>query len=526
MNAAKDLRQLHNQSGRDAVAALLDDDENFEPYEPPAAPRPEVLPLIQLPQPGFVLQSDFASKLGQHLAGAGLFRMGGIAVTLNESGDATQVMDPFSFRTWAERHVVCYTAREREGTVISLRSSMGGETARTVLAASQFLEALPQIDKLNPCRMPVIRASGALELLPLGYDAEARVFTTGAGIRYRRMSATEARDVIERLLGEFPFASDGGRSKAVAVAAMFSAFCRGMLPAGSIVPAFFYLANAEGAGKTTLAQCALAPVFGRAEARSLGNDDGELRKELLTAVMEGGQFLLLDNLKGHVSSPTLEAFLTAPTWEGRVLRVSRTFRGPNHCAVFLTGNGCTVSPDLRRRSLFSELFMTEERAEERKFSQTLDLPAILAQRAEILSALWTLVQSWDEVGRPSSSIGNASFPRWAEVIGGIVESSGWGNPCAAAQIEGAGDRDGQDMRALVLSMPEGEALTFGELIALASERGLFETLIPSSGELDAKAKSLLGKLLSRYGGRIFGGKMRFTIEGKGHGRRYRATKAG
>ncbi len=483
-------------------------------------------PLVQLPQTGHRLESQFADDLGSRMAKGGLFQMGGIPVLVNEAEDGMTAMEALSLRTWAETHITCYKVREdNSGRLISLHSTMGVETARTALASSQFMRQLPEIDKFNPCRLPVIRSSGDLELLPHGYDAEAKVFTATRRLIYRSMSHHEAIGVINELLSEFPFADDAGRSKAVAIAGMFSVFCRGMMPIGSIVPAFFYLANAEGAGKTTLAQVGIAPVFGRAEARSIAGDDSELKKELLATLIEGRQFLLLDNLKGHLSSPTLEAFVTSPTWEGRVLGGSKNFRGQNNITVYLTGNGCTVSPDLRRRSLFCELFMTEERAEERKFRRVLDIPAILHQRENILSALWSLVQVWNIAGRPKPSTGNASFPRWADVIAGIIEFHGWTNPVRPAQIEGAGDRDGDDMRNLVLAMPENERLNFGEIVELCATKGLFEGLVPESGQQDPKDKSRLGKLLGRYGGRVFQGKYRFIVEGKGHSRRYQSAAA-
>jgi hypothetical protein len=335
------------------------------------------------------------------------------------------------------------------------------------------------------------------------------------------MSVDEARLLIDDVMAEFPFTSDEGRSKAVAVAAMFSCFCRGMIPLESTLPAFFYLANAEGAGKTTLARLAIAPTFGRADATAMPADESELEKRLLATVMQGGQFILLDNLKGHLDSPALEAFITSPTWEGRVLGASRNFRGPNLAAVFLTGNACTMSPDMRRRSLFINLHMREERAEDRVFCRRLDLPGILARRQDLLSAMWALVQDWDQNGRPKPDSLNASFEAWSEVVAGVVQHAGWGNPVAPAEIQGAADRDGQDMRAVALEMEIAKPYTFGELCELAASIGAFENLVGEHGnDMDRRAKSGLGRLLARYDHRHIGGSRMFTIQGSGHSKRY------
>ena len=93
--------------------------------------------------------------------------------------------------------------------------------------------------------------------------------------------------------------------------------------------------------------------------------------------------------------------------------------------MFVTGNGCTVSPDMRRRTLFVELFMENERAEDRKFQRELDEAALLNMRSAILSALWAFVREWNAAGRPKPSRTHSSFPQWAEIIGGIVEFAGY-----------------------------------------------------------------------------------------------------
>jgi hypothetical protein len=91
--------------------------------------------------------------------------------------------------------------------------------------------------------------------------------------------------------------------------------------------------------------------------------------------------------------------------------VSKSFCGENNVTVLITGNGCTVSPDIRRRSLFVELFMEQERAEDRKFKRILDDGEFLAMRPRILAALWALVREWDAAGRPKPSRTHTAFPR-------------------------------------------------------------------------------------------------------------------
>jgi len=295
-----------------------------------------------------------------------------------------------------------------------------------------------------------------------------------------------------------------------------------LLPSAALRPLFLYLANAEGAGKTMLAKCAISPVYGLVDTEGAPKDKAEIAKELLTTVIEARPYILLDNCKGHLDSAQLEAFVTSVRWKGRVLGVSKSFSGENNVTVFVTGNGCTVSPDIRRRSLFVELFMENERAEDRKFRRVLDDAALLAMRGDILAALWAFVREWDITGRPKPSRTHSSFPRWAEIIGGIVEFAGFECPLVTAEVQNASDVDGADMHELVETLDE-EPVKFEEVVKTARMRGLFDRLIGSDGELKPPDKSAFGKLLKRYDRRVFADGKRFVVEGKGHSRFFRAS---
>jgi hypothetical protein len=313
-------------------------------------------------------------------------------------------------RTLVENHLVCYRLRRAGENEISLDRTMSEGDAKGVLSAQQFLRRLPKLEKLATTRLPVMRADNKIELLPGGYDSESLTLTIVQCEYDETLPLDEARKRINDLLSEFCFA-DKGRSKAVAIAAMVTLFGIRLLPKGALRPVFIYLANAEGAGKTMLAKCAISPVHGVVDTEGAPKDKTEIAKELLTAVIEARSYTLLDNCKGHLDSAQLEAFVTSVRWKGRILGVSKSFCGENNVTVLITGNGCTVSPDIRRRSLFVELFMEQERAEDRKFKRILDDGELLAMRPRILAALWALVREWDAAGRPKPSRTHTAFPR-------------------------------------------------------------------------------------------------------------------
>jgi hypothetical protein len=169
-----------------------------------------------------------------------------------------------------------------------------------------------------------------------------------------------------------------------------------------------------------------------------------------------------------------------------------------------------------------ELRLEVERAEDREFKTTLDATTLTEKRPETLSALWALVRHWDTKGRPQASRSHTAFPTWAAIVGGIVEAAGYSCPLESPSLTIAADLDGDEMRSLVLLMAaRNESLTFGEVVRLAQENVLFESMVGGAedGDLNRKQRTSFGRLLSRYERRLIGD-YRFLVTGSGKTRRY------
>ncbi len=483
------------------------------------------MPALRLPGDGRLI-SDFADELGELLNGHGILNRKGAAFTIDHEGQRLKIADAVWLRTWVEDQVVPFRKHfsEKSGE-IKIVKSMSKDTAQAVLGSPQFLARLPLVERFHPCPMPWLRDTGKIELLPPGLDKVSRTYTVDPGFPIDALPFCEAKAEIEARLAEFPWTEDGGRSKAVAIAAMLTTFAGGLLPARSTKPVFIYSANAEGSGKTTLAQLAGMPYLD-VPAEGAPDNETEWQKKLLSLVISGRRLVLLDNLKGHLNSPSLESYTTSATFSGRILGVSREFTGEAGATILITGNGLTFSPDLRRRSLMVELFMPELRSEDRTFHHRISTATISARRPKILSALWGLVRAWDNGGRPPASRMNTSFPEWCETIGGIVEFAGWGCPTAPAQIEGMGDTDTADFATLAAAMKLGTRYEFEELSNMIEELGLFEHITTDRESTDAlsrRAKKRLSTIFGRYDGRRATESGYFKRIGKGHQRRYLVT---
>lgn len=479
-------------------------------------------PALRLPG-DWRLLSEFAAELGELLEGQGIFNRKSTAFTLDYEGQRLKLAEGGWLRTWVESHVVPYReSRGQDGKSIKIAKTMVKETADAVLVSPQFLDRISKLERFLPCPMPWLRNNGAIEILPLGLDEVSGTFTADPGFKIEPMPLCEARDEIETLISEFPWPDDSGRSKAVAVSAMLTTFAGGLMPSKATKPVFIYTANAEGSGKTTLAQLAGAP-YADTPAEAAPRDEAEWQKKLLSLVISGRRLVLLDNLKGHLNSPSFEAYTTSATFSGRILGGSREFTGDAGATILITGNGLTFTPDLRRRALIVELFMREMKAEDRTFRRRLSPATISNLRPRILSALWGIVTAWDKAGRPTASRMNNSFPEWCETIGGMVECAGWKSPVAPAQIEGMGDTDTTDFAALAAALEPGRRYEFKELSAIIEDSELFEHITTDrdkDGGISQKGKKLLSAVFGRFNERRVTASGVFKKTGRGHQRRY------
>jgi hypothetical protein len=210
---------------------------------------------------------------------------------------------------------------------------------------------------------------------------------------------------------EFPYASKADQS--VCAAAILTALVRRILP---LAPAFSFDAPAAGSGKTLLAEC-IALLTGQAPALAPEcREEDELRKRLLSFLMEGAPSVLLDNIKGQFKSSALEAFLTASRYADRILGASNIVSLPTNVLFLISGNNFVPVGDLWRRILTCRIDAKVEDAERRNFKVDAKVH-VTAHRQAMVAAGLTLLRGFIADGAPRSTPDRlASFERWDDMI--------------------------------------------------------------------------------------------------------------
>ena len=353
---------------------------------------------------------------------------------------------------------------------------------------------------------------------------------------YYEWTLQESTDYLRWILREFPFADwkevpslDGtgapmrqSRSQAVQVAAMLSLFCMGIIPKGSNRMGFIFNANTQRSGKTLLAKLAIMTFTGIFKAQAWKANEEEISKVLDSEMLAGSMYVCFDNVRGYMSSQTLEGLMTSPQWTGRVLGRTQMFTADNRMNLFVTGNDCILSPDLSHRCLMCDIFVEQGDVQERQVENLIDEPWLMDKenRRNILSALWGIMRAWGEVGRPSATMfgfkPRLGFEKWGETIGGIVGFAGFGNPLEKVQLEQAGDSEERNIRKLIdrmrdLALGENRGeFNFQSIVDICLDDGLFDYMldgIETQGgyKLKSSSSSKFGLTLGRCAPKVSGG---------------------
>jgi hypothetical protein len=523
------------------IQRLIDGSEDYNPPGPEKVIDGDFRPRVLLAGSNRTIE-QFASELAKLLKEKQIFNHGGVVSVVDERTFVLRRMTPTRFRTWVECRgdIVCNTWVKVSGTNQLADASMSEETARAVLDCPTFIDGLREVVRVNTVRLPAKREENTVELLPVGYDAASKILTIETVSYDTELPAEDAVKVFEKLLKDTAFdPKDYNRSLSAATAMILAPFCDCMLSRFNQRPAFIVTANAEGAGKTMLVRMSICPVFGPAKLTPPPHVDSDKLTELLNSVAQSGApYVVFDNWRGKIENAALEAFVTANQIGGRILGTSYTFDVEKQCLVFITGNQAIVGSDMRRRSMFINLFVREAKSEDRKVSEPIDELVILSRRSEILAACWAYVREWRDAKYPKSERRHLSFPEWGYMVGGILENMSY--VCPLDSPTNDGDSMLQSFQALIVGamtgvMTDEVYLSPSDLLDTCRNVGAFPWKIadtdPQEGKEKRAERASLAKYCELYKGRTFNiaiddepVSIGFDAIGQGHTREYKFTK--
>jgi len=255
-----------------------------------------------------------------------------------------------------------------------------------------------------------------------------------------KKAAEEALAHITQLLAEFPF--DTALDKDVALAALLTAAMRASLPHA---PGFVVSKPDYGSGASTLCDLINVVLTGRpAPVINASVGRAELEKNIDSAQLAGLSSLVIDNVvDGETfNSIALAQVLSQPTRQIRILGRSEVINAPCMQMVLVNGNNIRIGDDLVRRFVRIHLDPRCESPHRRAFKQPNLIADAVANRAAILSDLYTIVAAY-QLQSAVAVAPIAGFEAWSQLVAAPLVWLGRQSPIASQKkIESEDDKRG------------------------------------------------------------------------------------
>lgn len=287
---------------------------------------------------------------------------------------------------------------------------------------------LPRLSRV--VSVPVFGPKGTLQTQP-GYDPDSEIVYAPADgyvslpipdvVTDSQVEA--AKDLIDEMLRDFPFASNADYCNAVAL--FLLPFVRDMIDGPT--PLHLIEASMPGSGKGLLAASLLYPGMGKIAGAPQPRDDEELRKFITSELIAMRPVIFLDNISRTIDSGAFAAALTLETWNDRILGTSATANVKIKSLWLATANNATMSTEITRRTVRLRLTPQTDRPEEREgFLHEDQIEWVMENRPQLVQAAHILCRYAIQQKLPRPKIKNVgSFERWSRLMGSIMECAGY-----------------------------------------------------------------------------------------------------
>jgi hypothetical protein len=371
------------------------------------------------------------------------------------------------------------------------------------VAASPVYRGLPVV--MGMAAAPILRHDGTIAMKP-GYDAATGVYLTLDGEYPPLMTSRDAIALFDDILIDFPFLSPAHKS--AWVAALITGHARSAFAGCS--PMFLFDASMSRTGKGLLTDL-LAIIWGgnRATRHTPPKDADEWRKTLTTVALSGAPYFLLDNVKGKLGGPAIEAALTATRWEDRLLGQNQQVSLPMTFIWLATANNVTLTPDMPGRTCFCRMESAVEHPEQRTEFKHPDLIEYTKNhRRQLAMAALSIPAGYIKAGRPDKKLPAwGGFQEWSDLVRNSIVWAGLPDCDTRETIAELADDETDILRRLMDGWQElGEgAHTVAEAVELI-DLGRAPVLKQLLAETRGERSQTLGVLLRDWRGRVLGGR--------------------
>lgn len=329
-------------------------------------------------------------------------------------------------------------ARAAEWVAITKEGTKPALPPKAVVRAIHFRAFWHGIRPLiGIARAPIFHEDGSIRVEP-GYDAETCLYLPKNPL-WAKISvpeaptADDARQAWElwdqEVWVDFPWVSAGDKLAAMGLA--LSLVLRTTMQ--DLFPMFLVLAPDRGSGKGLIVETVGTVTTGApppTQSAPKSNTDEEWRKQITSILMDPPPLVHIDNVDGTLGNDALSSLLTSRLRADRLLGTNTMVRQATDATVWCaSGNNTEVTADTLRRLIPIRLDSGTERPWTRPlqgFRHPHLVKWVREQRAELLSALYTIARAWVVAGKPvpSGTPQLGSFQDWADTITGMLQVAG------------------------------------------------------------------------------------------------------
>jgi len=298
--------------------------------------------------------------------------------------------------------------------------------------AKQFTEMSSIIKKLKPLQtivgVPVLRQHKEELVVIDSYSRDFGVFVTGKFKIDMNLPVSKCKEILHKLTIDYKTATPSDSSR------LMSSFITPALKMSGLVggkadftPIFRVAADLHGTGKGFKMMVIQAlygePVFTLPVKESGGV--GSVAESMSTALLDGSNFLLLDNVRSPNGKPFgdmwLEMATTMPTVSCRAPHSRAEMVNTEFANWYITDNGQTsFNSDLSDRLLNITLRKRDQDYKFSEYSEGTLVDHVTANHSTFLSAIFSLINHWFKAGKPRRDTGHR-MKAWAGILSYIIE---------------------------------------------------------------------------------------------------------
>lgn len=385
---------------------------------------------IVLPS-GDVSISECAENLFARIAEKGsMFVRSGVVVELSAGAHGKLVLEivtPTAFRSRIEKFGPVMAWRiGNNGEKVLKQVSCSEDTAKALLASTAARKWLANISMIADCPI-IVENEGGLKILQRGFHPEfggILVICSENG-RINNWHPSVCVIALKWILSEFDFLTPGDSARAFAALITPALKMGGLLKGRS--PLIVCESDQSQAGKTYL-QKIIAALYNEVPTMVVTRNGGvgSMEETFAQALVNGRPFILLDNFRGKMDSPYLEAFMTSSgSFPARVPYRSEVSVDPERFVVMMTSNGVETTRDMANRSCIVRI-RKREGFSFRSYPEGGLLEFVKTHQSTLLDCVFSLVRAWHEKGQLRTSAVVHDFREWAQVLDWFVQDSGYG----------------------------------------------------------------------------------------------------